>query len=213
MTAPGESDRDLVEVFELFLALRRPATPAERASLVGEIVLHPATRLRMREARRVVLRDRRHNSQLWLDVLQQGNLLLIERLTGGKLTFQWEGIDQFGGWLYAICHSALVRALEHCSPQGLKGTVFSDPHDLERLPRPAEQRPLWESLFHAIETIGDPLQRDIMLEEATGITVRESAERHGLPATAIFRLREQGVLLLRELMADELPGGRDDVPP
>jgi hypothetical protein len=80
-----------------------------------------------------------------------------------------------------------------------------DLQTIEELPTPLEERTLWECLLHAIDAIPDPIERNVMLDAATGVTIFESSIRLGLSPARVYRLRQQGICLLRVLLADRLP--------
>src|SRR5262249_18440265 len=150
---------------------------AERIALAGEIVLHPAIRLRLEQACSLVLRYRMNDAQLRMDVLQHTQLLLIERLTGGNLAYRHESIASFGGWLYSVCRSASVRAYRDCLAQCFPAMALIDPQRLEEVPCAPEGRTRRDCLLRAIDAIDDPLQRNVMLDEASGVSMRESSVR------------------------------------
>jgi DNA-directed RNA polymerase specialized sigma24 family protein len=198
MDAREQSRKDLDDLHELFLTLRR-ADSAARLDLIHQIVLHPATHLRLTEACCIVLKHRAAIGELREDVMQGAMLVLIERLTANNLAFRDEGPDRFGGWLYFVCRSACLDAWKQSRPLSMQSILLVDAGELAKITVRPQEGSRWDHLLEAIDSIADQPLRDVMLEwVVAGSTVRESASQRDISVGSVFNLRQRGARLIRE---------------
>jgi hypothetical protein len=61
-----------------------------------------------------------------------------------------------------------------------------------------------DAVFRAIASIQDPVLREVMFDFIEKMTLRESAARHKLSPSTIFRLRRKGLLQVRRFVREEL---------
>ena len=208
MNAPARPPQDLEDLHRLVLKLRETAEPADRSQLANLIIDHDAFKPRFKRAFGVVMKFRAYDSHLWDDARQQANALLLARLNLEKLTYQDRGPDKFGGWIYRICRTACSDALKACLREKFQSIVLKDNQQLDQCTASEEKEHSLDKLLRGIDTISDPLLRDIMLESAppNPMTARESAILHDLSVIAVYRLRQKGKLFLRRFFREELEG-------
>ena len=208
MNAPARPPQDLEDLHRLVLKLQEIAQPVDRSELAKLIIDHDAFKPRFKRAFGVVMKFRAYDSHLWDDVQQQANALLLKRLKFGEFTYQDRGTNKFGGWIYRICRTACADALKACLRDKFQSIVLMDNQQLDQCEASAEEEHSLDKLLRGIDTISDPLLRDIMLEAAppNPMAARESAILHSLTMIAVYRLRRKGKEYLRRFFREELEG-------
>jgi DNA-directed RNA polymerase specialized sigma24 family protein len=204
MDAQERPTTELAELHQLFLKLRHETVDSARRRLAFEIVLHPAGEMRLKAACGAVLGRASHDLSLRSDILQAATVRLVERLTQPGLAYLDESADEFGGWLYSMCRSCCFDAWESERSPWVGETSVVDPDQLLNVAASPYQEPLWIRLLRMIGALDDPMQRIVLLHCLAGFDVNESADRLGLSARTVNRLRHEGCEVLRRIVAEEL---------
>jgi RNA polymerase sigma factor (sigma-70 family) len=193
------------EAFRLFLQIRAAGKSVVGQRLCREFVGHPSVQCLVRCNCNTVLKDLRRFQDLRDDVAQEATLILMARLTGGKIHFVDEGADHFGRWLCKFCHAACADACERLRRQWRLRSA--DSRQLEQLAAKPVREHLRDSLMRAIVQIADPEVRTAMIHWfVEELSVHESAALLGVCERTVYRLRWRGLEALHELLALEFEG-------
>lgn len=203
MNAKTLQPANLAELHQIVLRLMHTAPSAGRGHLINEVVSHGAFDGKLNTACGVLMKNHARNTDLLNDVRQAAILRLIERLTNDNLDYHDKGVDLFGGWLYRICRSACADAWKAMRPPGVAMQALANDQILSQCAWHPDEEHQFDKLLRAIDSITDPLLREIMLEFSSRLSLGESACRHELSRSVICRVRQKGVRLLRRFYLEE----------
>jgi DNA-directed RNA polymerase specialized sigma24 family protein len=188
---------------QLVLLLQSTHELPLRRELAAEIVDHPNFGTMLTHVCGVVLKGQARNTALFDDVRQEAVVILLERFGVGNLTYRDEGCDRFRNWVSAISCSACMDACRRLG-RSCRRTALVDSAFLDRIPQESELNPadrLTEVLV-AINGVEETLWRELLLEILAGLTLKQSAAKHGLSIGQVFRLRCEARRLLRRRIPD-----------
>jgi len=202
MFAPEWPAREILDLYKLFLTLQHTATASDQRNLIHCTILHAAFQTRLRIACLAVIQGLPDRANLKHDIMQEAIRIWIERLLSKQLAFVDEGPDRFGGWLSRVCHSICADARKNCRDLPLEALASAETERCTQLAMLHHERESWERLHQAVEQLDDDLPQKVLVDAVRGVTIQDSASHLGLSITGVFRLREEGAAILRELLAD-----------
>ena len=201
MSAPQWSASDLAELYRLFSKLRRNASAEQRRQLAWQVVLHEGSTVRLKAARRSVLKRLARARQLWTDVLHQAMLILGDWLSAESLSFEDQGIDCFASWYWTLCKRACRDALKQCGP--MPELWLLGPDRLASVAVEPERQDPYDRLSQAIDAMPRGRMKAAVLDWRAGLRERQSAKRLGISVRTVRRLRKRGLLFLRRKLSRE----------
>ena len=204
MNPPQRPTTKLVELHQLFLEMRRETADLMRRKLAFEIVVHSVAQMKLKAACGAVLGRASRDVHLRADILQEAELLMVERLTAPCLPYIDEGADPFGGFLYTMCRWCCFDAWNEQDPDWVRATKFVDQDQLLNVAAPPNREPLWHRLLRMIAALKNPMMRSVLLYYVAGFGVDETADRLKLCPRTVDRLRHEGREMLRRMAAEEL---------
>ena len=201
MSAPEWSALELIDLHRSFAGLLRNTSSLERRDLAFRLILLPASATRLQMACQATCKSR-PDLTTWLDdVHNEAQLQLVNWLSADSLIYVESSIEEFGSWYWTLCRRACRRAVNkfHNTSRAL---AFIDPEYLTQCPesRLSGEHPC-DRLSRAIGRLPVGPQQDVIRDWESGLTVKESASRRGIPARTVDWLRQRGRQLVFEMYA------------
>lgn len=175
------------------------ATPIDHLAIRNDILSHPASQQRLQTASRVVMKRWAVHRDWQADLMQEASVAAALQLTERCPTFEPQGAERFGGWLfrmwYSVCRDVwrklYVEAARRPLLAGLMYDAIEPPVEVDR------PELSWNDVVQAIGELEERQLRDVMSDWANGCSGQTSAALRGVAASTVSRKRRYGMRILR----------------
>lgn len=193
--------RELAELHERFLDMRRTKDQAIRRDLAFQISEHKASQTRLKTACRKMRRGR---PKFWLeDVVKEAGLMLVGRIAAPALAFEDRGVPAFAKWYWGVCLSVAWHAWNKVGRGQAVPIESLAEWEIPLLPKPTFVQCCFDDVLQEIRKL-PAIEAAVMAAQAAGIPAQQTAEKCGLSASDISRLRKKGLEHLKRVFGTQI---------
>lgn len=172
--------------------------PDSADAIIQEVLMHPESQHRLEMAATVLLQRRATDRPFRTDLTQEAWVIVLQRFRAGHVQYTNEGAEKFGGWLWMLWYNACREAIRLVCKRGVEAPTPSqiavENDALNEMIRVDEYR----AMLEYIETVAQEPLRAVLFDWAAGLSGADTVRMRGLPSATVWRLRKEGLRLLRQ---------------